>query len=176
MEQRQSSGFNEVYGGLAKIGRITSLIKFIVAIIISLGLGGTGIWLFVRKEIRSVVTKARVDSVEKVAVKSSKKDRVMYKISFAFDLSDATYTGTGQRSMPIAKGDLVDVEYEPENPSNNALDGPSGRTVAYILWAFSVFILVSSGIWYFIVSKSKLVAAADGAGDVFSLVSGNPRL
>ena len=132
---------DSVVPGLSDYGKIQAVIGCVVVTIVAVIVVAIAIHLF-RAPVRDTKTTGKVISVDKGQVKAS------------FSIGDKLYFVTGSSNM-YAVGDAIDIMYSASNPNDSRLSNQmSNKTLAKILLAVSVVVLVSTYISMYFTFKS----------------------
>lgn len=90
----------------------------------------------------------------------------MYKCKFVyeFNVNGASYTNnvTTDSTTKYRLNQSIKIEYDPNDPTDNAIYKIPIKIFAYILYGLSIFCLFTS-IWYYFVSTTRGMGVAQGA-------------
>ena len=179
LKSLKGAGIGEtIYDSAATFGRIMAFVRMVTGSIIGIVMIAVGIYLVRNKAAQSVNTTAEVATAEckTVEVGTPKKPRSTVRC----DLT-VTYTVNGkQLTTPLtdegtsySKGSIVNIQYNPDNPSDIRLKQAANKTVGIILIVIGLVIMLGSIIWFIITLKYKIAAAGEAAMTVGSWMTPN---
>lgn len=156
------------------IGKGIAGVYLIVGIIFSLIFGAVGVFLILRKEIYSnnitaKVKEAKCDKFTKYSDDVKKTNpKTMFNcstIKYSYIVGDKTYdtdTILNDSMREYKENDQIDVQYNPNEPSQSRLKQPKSKFVGIIFIVVSLFLFLASYTRYYIISKVR------GAGSIYT--------
>ena len=170
-KEKQSVG-EQIYSGTASFGRIWAVVSAIFGTIISIGLLIIGIYIIRhRSHLRSVPGHVTKDS--RCNTDYSRDHKVTTcKTPISYEVDGVKYNPTvDSGSSEYTNGADVTVWYSPGSPDRPELN-PASKLVGWALIAFSLLVCIGVWVWVVVTRKSKFAAAAGGATELVSMVTG----
>lgn len=167
-----SSFGTELYDNSASLGVAESYIGLIVAIIVGIVLVIVAIYLFSVNQKNLVNSVAKITSAQCIP-STDNHGNVTYScnMNISYVVNGKEYNGniTTDGSTPYATGENVDITYDSTDPSNVTAKEIRDSTLAWILLAAGVLIVGGAGVKYYLSTRYKMFAAAEGASSVVGM-------
>jgi len=151
---------DQLYSGAAEVGKIRTTIGLIIAVII-------GISFLLKKNVYTFKVSALIDSANCVQIASTRYTCDL-KISYTYKgdrypIEPAFFSINTSSNFPYAKGDLVDVFIDPNNPSDHSLESLQiDRIAGWLCVGFAVGIIGIAYLMRWLSQRYKFFAAAQG--------------
>ena len=182
MTKHKESTGEEIYSGTATFGRIMAVVGVVISTIAALIMIPLGIYFIVHKTKLVSTTNGTVHSVSCVAKihhddddDDDDDDTIEYDCSLTvnYKVGNNSYSiNTNTTSTAQYKeGDTITVYYDPNNPSNAALDADNTHVIGIIILVIGIIVPLVAWIWWYFARKYKAVAAAGGVAAGLDLLS-----
>ncbi len=160
---------NDVYNGLATFGRFVAILGTILGILIGIVLIIFGIINVARPGARMNVIKAKVTSATCVNTTNS---GTTCTLGVEYVVNNAKLNGTIQTTQGIYNvGQIIEILYDPANPANISQKQISRLSLGILLIVVGSFIILLCSLYYYLVLRFKILAAAVGTSTIISTVS-----
>lgn len=165
----KGGGFaNAAYDATATFGRVVAFFKMLTGIFIGIVLTVIGIVLIRSKQVytQTVLTKVTqpkcttstsTDSKGNVSTQTQCNTILEYKVNGKDYKTPFTFNGS------YAENQMVEMQYNPDNPSDIRQPAPKNKTVGIILIVVGIVIMLATIIWFVLTLKYKIIAAGTGA-------------
>lgn len=168
--------------GTNMLGQFYMMRNFFVGIILTLIFCGIGGLLSVQKHkkftkvdavINQILSKDKMGSTSK----SSKSKTYIYELIITYKVNDETFTKTFHSTTieSLNGGDIIEIEYDPDNPNIIRPHSLSPKTVGYIFLGIGICISIVTLVSTFVLSKSKIarqyMGITSGANNLKKILS-----
>jgi len=163
-----------MYDGSAELGTFTTMINTIIAVVIAIIMIAVGIFLYRLDQSDLVDTTATVTSSDCVPNRDSKGNiKYSCNLGVKYTVDGKEYTGNIVKngSMTQNVGTIVNITYNAKNPAEVKDNTIRYKTISYVLFGIAVVIILGSGVNYYMASRFKMYAAAQGASTTLSVLS-----
>lgn len=162
-----------IYNDAATLGKTSSYIYFIIAIVIAVILVIYA--LHINSQPQKPSTKAFIITASCTTFNNgNRNNNISYSclLNVKYKVNEIEYVNnlTTSSNLIYNPNTYIDIEYDPANPNNINILGMDNATQSKISVGIAVFIVAASGISYYLSQKSNVYAAATGAknvGDIF---------
>lgn len=164
----------KIYDSSAELGTFTTMLRSIIAVVIALVLIAIGIYLYKLDQSDLVDGTATVTSSDCVPNRDSKGNlKYSCNLGVKYIVNGKEYTGTIIKTgnMSHAVGTLIDITYNSKNPAEVKDSALRYKTIAYVMFGIAVILLLGTGVNYYMSSRFKMYAAAEGASTTLSILS-----
>ena len=167
-----------IYGDVADFGRIAANIRFIIAVVISIILIIIGIIILTkpvkRTKIVSGIITSSVCTENNTTVNNTQKKNYECTFSVKYTINDQEFTKyniTQTNSVPYNIDQIIDLYYDPNDITNIDIFSDNYHYLGWVAIGIAIFIVVSTGIWSYIVHKSEFAAALGGGAETVGIVN-----
>jgi len=170
-DDNSSSGIGDtLYSGAATFGLFWATVVAIVGTLIGIGLLGSGIALWTRKEKFSVPITGKVIDAQCAPITQGNQQvqQCALKIEYVVDGKPYVYQTTRSDQF-YAKDYNVSLRYDPENPVEATMDG-SVKTAGKIMSGVGIVIIIGVWVNFYIKRRFKFAAAAGGVGQAVDMI------
>jgi hypothetical protein len=164
----------KIYDSSAELGTFTTMVKSIIAVVVALIFIAIGIYLYKLDQSDLVDGTATVTSSDCVANRDNRGNlKYSCNLGIKYVVDSKEYTGTIIKTgnMTNAVGTLVDITYNSKNPAEVKDSALRYKTIAYVMFGIAVVLLLGVGVNYYMTSRFKIYAAAEGASTTLSVLS-----
>jgi Tfp pilus assembly major pilin PilA len=162
-----ASGAQKVAHETVRVGRVIGIIKTFGIVMVALVLFVLGGWQYTRVEVRNKVTEAKITEV----VFDTQREKPLYmSANYEFTVGSETFTGQGTMRNPVA-GNTVMVEYNGDNPRDNAID-TNPVHIAIGLWGAAIFALLIAGVYYYVSQNYSMFAGSNAVATAVRMATG----
>ncbi len=160
----------------SSFGRFYVTVGSVITTILGLLLAGFAIYLLTHKERTTIETTASIiDRYCVPYVSPSGESRiVMYdcQLTVSYNIDGLIYTSNihTNSSINYRIGENIEIQYDPDDPTNIRLKTASNQTIGLILLGAAAFMIIITWIWWYIVKKYDFVSAASGFAGIFNIV------
>jgi len=164
----------DVYSEVANFGIIFADVRLIITVVISIILIIIGIIIIVKPTKRNKTVTAIITSlncVEHAIDGSVKKDyECTFSVKYTINDKENTSELTQINSVPYKINQKIELYYDPNDIKNIDTFSDDYRIFGWIIIVVSIFLVLFSAIWVFIVRKSKFAAAIGGGTEGLGLI------
>jgi len=150
---------NDAYDASASFGRIMSYFQLFGGILFSIIFIGIGIYMIHQPALTGTAEGKITDTL---CQGSSCTGTLQYT---GLDKANHIVSIPGN----YTKDQIVAIHYNPTNPSQVTTGNMSNKTAGIIFLIIGIFVLIGSFVWFYIIQKYKIAAAATGAVDAFNI-------
>ena len=165
-----------IYSDAATLGKTSSYIYFIIAIVIAVILIIYALYINSQQQKPSVSAFIITASCTTFN-NGNRNNNISYSclLNVKYKVNEIEYVNnlTTSSNLIYNPNTYIDIEYDPANPNNINIKGMDNATQSKISVGIAVFIVAASGISYYLSQKSNVFAAATGAKNVASIFQDN---
>ncbi len=164
----------DLYEGAASFGKFKAVLSLIIGIIISVILIGAAIYFYTRDESHLIDTKGTIVTANCQEYTNEKKE-ISYNctLDINYTVDDKMISGKISTISKIKyfPNTTIEITYDKSNPVDVSLKIFRSHHISYILICVAIIILISSGIYYYINSTYKIMAASDAASSILGTIA-----
>ena len=156
---------NDIYDGMATIGKTTAILQMICACIIGIALMACGIYMFTHPSnyvnSNGIVTNCSCNQTGTT---------IRCDVTLTHFVNGISYTGNALSNTLYQNGTTVSISYDPNNPSNISIGQTHGSLVSIILCVMGLCIMIGGCVNYYLTGVSKTYAAVSGASNMLHML------
>ena len=172
-----SSTFDNLYQTSADFGLWKTRILFYIAVFIAIFLFISSINLYFTTQSTFIKTTATIISINNVQTYLSNKiPNYIYSLTISYKVDKEQNNRTANITYntiaePLNKNSIIHIEYDINNPSFVTTNSNYTKKDAMILSLFGLFLILITGISYWLSKRFKFFAAAEGVSTFANVVS-----
>ena len=181
-DAQHGSGIGEdVYDGAATVGKVTSTVYLVCAVVIAILLCISGYFCIFKNDDSewadsTAVVETATCTKQTTVDKESGSTSTTYNcgLTVNYKVGDKLYTGKPMNtngSTQYVKGSILAINYKISNPEEIKTDSVASSTIGYALSGCAILIILAAGANWYMTKNSKMYAAASGASTVVGTVS-----
>jgi hypothetical protein len=164
---------SDLYSGAASYGKFQSTVSLVISCIIALFLIYFGVKFLINPTVHSGSATASIISAD-CTRSVDNNGNITYgctlNITFtANNTQKITAIISATNSTPYAPGQTIDVQYNPDSPTDVRQTTLTRHTWGAIMLLISLFLIGASAVWYYIAHHYQFAAAAGGAASAFNM-------
>ena len=165
----KGGGFaNTAYDATATFGRVVAFFKMLTGIFFGVVFISIGIWLIKNKSVHteSVLTKVTSPKCTTSTVTDSKGQsttQTQCNVVLVYQVNGKEYKTPFTLNGSFAENQMVQMQYNPENPSDIRSPAPQNKTIGIWLIVIGLAIMIGTIVWFILTLKYKIIAAGTGA-------------
>lgn len=160
--------FNDAYNASASVGRIMSWLQLAGGIFISIILIIIGIVLVRTKNQYDRSTSATITETSC----SGSGNSSSCTLTVSYIVGDKKLSGSIVANGVYNVGQTITIKYSSTNLQDITTNTTSPGIIGWIFIVVGIFILIGSGIWFYIIQNNNTIAAASGVGNVAGVAVG----
>lgn len=170
MRKRGGNIASNVYDGAAEFGRFMALIGLIIGCLIGVVMLIGGIALFFKKNKYTKIVSGKVTKAQCNNINNS----ISCTITAEYTVNNKSYTieniMNGKRYY--SPGDTIEIYYDPTDPGLSSTNKPfSFAIIGGILIGIALLIIGGVALNYYIATRFKFAAAANGVGNIVDIAT-----
>lgn len=169
LNPNQSITTDTVYTGLATFGRIRVIIMTVILSLISMALLIGGVYMTISKKNYASAT-AVLSNVQCSPPNSQGQINCNFTVTYTVDGKTFSKSISQMNSNPLTDGSVIDIFYNPQNPSEIYIGDYAPSKTGWILIISAIALGLLTALIYFLTMKYKPFAAVEGAAGVVDLL------
>jgi hypothetical protein len=159
---------NTAYDATATFGRVVAFFKMLTGIFFGIVFISIGIWLIRSKAVytQSVLTKVTNPKCNTTTTTDSKGRAITQtqcNATLEYQVGGKDYKTPFTLNGSYAESQMVDMQYNPENPGDIRSPVPQNKTIGIWLIVIGLAIMIGTIVWFILTLRYKIIAAGTGA-------------
>jgi ATP-dependent Zn protease len=165
----KGGGFaNTAYDATATFGRVVAFFQMLGGLFFGFVFLAIGIWLIRSKAIYTQKLMAKVSEPKCNTFTTQDSNgrsstQTQCNVTLVYQVNGTDYKTPFTMSGTYAENQMVEMQYNPENPSDIRQPAPQNKTIGIVLILIGLAIMIGTTIWFILTLKYKIVAAGTGA-------------
>lgn len=165
----KGSGFaDSAYDATATFGRVVAFFKMLTGIFFGVVLIIIGIWLIKNKSVhtQSILTKVTQPKCNTYTTTDSNgrsTTQTQCNATLEYQVAGKDYKTPFTLNGCYAENQMVQLQYNPDNPSDIRSPAPQNKTIGIWLIIIGLAIMIGTIVWFILTLKYKIIAAGTGA-------------
>lgn len=165
---------SDIYSDAASFGRISVIIKLVLTIIVAVAFIVLGVYLYRRKNVHTESVDADITDANCVTESDGQTTTYNCKLTLDYTVKGKNYSGINtsvDSSTLYNKGNTITIYYDPNNPTDISMFSKGNQqTLGEVIIVIAILSILFGLLSWWLTSKSKFYAAAQGAGTAYDLV------
>lgn len=159
---------NSAYNATATFGRVVAFMKMLLGVFVGIVSLIIGIVLIRSKRIYTAKTVGKVTAPKCTTntvydSKNRATTSTLCSVKLVYNVNEKEYTTAFDIPYSVAEGQTIEIQFNPENPSDIRLPQPENKTIGIILIIVGLLFMFATIVWFILTLKYKIVAAGTGA-------------
>lgn len=159
---------NTAYDATATFGRVVAFFKMLTGVFFGIVFIAIGVWLIKTKPVytQSIMTKVTQPKCNTSTITDSQgrsTTQTQCNAVLEYNVNGKDFKTSFTLNGSYAENQMVEMQYNPDNPSDIRAPAPQNKTVGIWLIVIGLAIMIGTTVWFILTLKYKIVAAGTGA-------------
>jgi hypothetical protein len=159
---------NSTYDAAATFGRVVAFFKMLGGIFFGVVFLSIGAWLIKSKAVYTKAVIAKVTAPKCNTFTTTDGNgrntaQTQCNTTLEYTVDGKAYKTAFVLDGSYAQDQMIDIQYNPDNPSDLRQPAPQNKTIGIILILIGLAIMIGSITWFILALKYKVVAAGTAA-------------